>query len=142
MPISIYDWKCHWADRKWIYTAVTRARQLDQVFFQETWDYKRPKDELDVRKYLWGKINGYERQDKRAGRHERGADYVTVDWLYGCFGKPCSNCGDLLMWERNGDGRLVSNLTAQRINNSIPHEMHNIIPMCVECNRALSNREP
>jgi ATP-dependent exoDNAse (exonuclease V) alpha subunit len=41
--ITIYDWKCFWANRKWIYTAVTRARSLENVFFVEYKD-TRPQE--------------------------------------------------------------------------------------------------
>ena len=141
VPITIYDWKCEWASRKWVYTAVTRARQLDQVHFKE-YTYRRcPKDVKDVADYMQKKVAGYKYQDT-IGRHEICPErYITPAILMGWLGKPCHNCGDCLMWERGDKGAVVSNLTAQRLNNDIAHEVDNIIPYCTECNRAMSNRE-
>jgi hypothetical protein len=145
-PITIYDWKCQWASRKWIYTAVTRARQLDQVCFKEygddVSDTRRLKEEKEIMSYLRDKVDGYRQQDRQAGREIVPERYITPDWLRNCLGKPCHNCGDCLMHERNERGRITSNLTAQRDNNDIAHELENVFPMCIECNRALSNREP
>jgi hypothetical protein len=39
------------------------------------------------------------------------------------------------------NGAVQCNLTAQRLNNDIAHRLDNIVPFCVECNRAMSNRE-
>jgi hypothetical protein len=142
MPITIYDWKCEWASRKWIYTAVTRARQLDQVFFKEYKEEKNPKEEAERTAYLKDKICGYIQQDRCARREINRDHYITVDWLRSCIGKPCHNCGDLLMYERNEKGNITSNLTAQRVNSKdAAHELDNIVPFCIECNRAMSNRE-
>ena len=52
-----------------------------------------------------------------------------------CLGKSCSGCGEALIYERG-----VSNITAQRIDNTIGHEIDNIIPLCLFCNCALSNK--
>jgi len=92
--------------------------------------------------YLRDKVDGYRQQDRQAGREIVPERYITPDWLRNCLGKPCHNCGDCLMHERNERGRITSNLTAQRDNNDIAHELENVFPMCIECNRALSNREP
>ena len=141
VPITIYDWKSKWVDRKWIYTAVTRARQLDQVCFKEYEEVVRPSEEAEVTAYLRSKICGYRQQDRRDGRQAHGDNYVTVEWLRSCIGKKCHNCPDILMYERNDRGNLVSNITAQRINNDLAHELDNVLPFCVECNRAMSNRD-
>ena len=74
-------------------------------------------------------------QDKRAKREVNESCFVTVAWLLGCLGKCCSGCGDALIYEKG-----KSNLTANRIDNRIGHELDNIVPMCLFCKHALSNR--
>ena len=138
-PITIYDWKCKWATRKWIYTAVTRARQLDQVRFDGGRDEFADRADM-VTSYLRRKVEAYREQDGKAGRDIEADTYVTAEWLEACCGKPCQNCGDCLyacFWR----GKVESNITAQRINNNIGHQSDNIVPFCKWCNCAMGNRE-
>ena len=81
------------------------------------------------------KVDRYKQQDKKAKREVNDGCFVTVAWLLGCLGKCCSGCGDALVYERG-----KSNLTANRIDNSVGHEIDNVVPMCCWCNCALSNR--
>jgi hypothetical protein len=70
------------------------------------------------------------------------ASYVFVGWLRDCIGKSCNSCGDCLTYEYDDEKRTItSNLTAQRIDNSLPHTMDNIVPYCTFCNCSLGNRE-
>ena len=141
VPITIYDWKSKWVTRKWIYTAVTRARELNNVAFKEYREQANPKDEADLNRYLRDKVSGNMQQDRIAGRHVNKETYITAEWLRNCIGRPCHNsCGDCLTYERNDQGRIVSNITAQRLDNDLGHELENVVPMCMECNRQLSNR--
>ena len=141
VPITIYDWKSKWVTRKWIYTAVTRARELNNVTFKEYREQVNPKDEADLNRYLRDKVTRYIQQDRIAGRHINKETYITAEWLRNCIGRPCHNsCGDCLTYERNDQGRIVSNITAQRLDNDLGHELENVVPMCMECNRQLSNR--
>ena len=77
-------------------------------------------------------------QDKTAGR-TISKNYVTRDWLKSQFGKSCSGCGDCLSFEMVNN-KIESNLTADRIDNELDHNLENIVPLCVSCNCAKSNR--
>ena len=85
--------------------------------------------------YFTRKVERYKQQDKKARREVDDQHYVTVAWLLGCLGKSCSGCGDALVYEKG-----KSNLTPQRIGNTVGHELDNVVPMCCWCNCALSNR--
>ena len=37
--------------------------------------------------------------------------------------------------------KIDCNLSAQRIDNNIGHQIDNIVPYCIYCNMAMSNRE-
>ena len=55
--ITIFDWKFFFVNRKWIYTAVTRATELKNVFF-----FAGPSEEHDetvLDKYLAKKVENY-----------------------------------------------------------------------------------
>ena len=47
--------------------------------------------------------------------------------------KSCNNCGEEFLIEKER-GRITSNLSAQRLNNSRGHEKDNIKAFCVQCN--------
>ena len=131
--LTIFDWKFTHASRKWLYTAVTRATHLKNVlFFDYDEDAGRQEQMLQ---YFNKKVAAYKQQDKKGRREIREESYVTTAWLMGCLGKSCSDCGDALVFERG-----VSNLTAQRIDNSLAHQIDNIVPLCRWCNCAMSNR--
>jgi len=132
--ITIFDWALLCANRKWIYTAVTRATELKNVVF-----YSGPVNEVDegvLDKYLDKKVENYKKQDREHGR-EIPSDFVTRDWLKAQFGKVCSDCGDCLRFDIQG-GRVESNLTADRLDNDEAHHLNNIVPLCVSCNQRKS----
>jgi hypothetical protein len=131
--LTIFDWKFAHASRKWLYTAVTRATHLKNVLF---FDYEEDLSKQDqMLQYFNKKVAAYRQQDRKAKREIREENYVNTVWLLGCLGKSCGSCGDALTYERG-----LSNLTAQRVDNSVGHQLDNVIPMCSWCNCSLSNR--
>ena len=130
--LTIFDWKFTHVNRKWLYTAVTRATELKNVLFYD-YDEKAEQEEAMIQ-YFARKVERYKQQDRKAKR-EIKENYITKEWLTDCLGKSCCECGDALIYEK---GR--SNLTANRIDNSIGHELDNVVPCCVFCNCALSNK--
>ncbi len=85
--------------------------------------------------YFGRKVDRYEQQDRKANREVQDQCYVTTAWLLSCLGKSCSSRRDALVYEQG-----KSDLTAQRIDNTVAHELDNVVPMCCWCNCALSNR--
>ena len=135
--ITIFDWNHPCVSWKWLWTAITRSRDLDKVFF---YNGNCPEYNLQLLPgYLKKKIDGYEEQDKKAGRKYEEEKYITVDWLKSCYGKACCNCGDSFIFEVK-HSRPTSNLTADRKDNSIAHTIDNVAPLCITCNTSLSNR--
>ena len=131
--LTIFDWKFSHASRKWLYTSVTRATHLRNVLF---YDYDEDAEKQEqMLQYFGRKVDRYKQQDRKAKREVKEEGYITKDWLIGCLGKSCSECGDCLVYEQ---GR--SNLTAQRVDNNLPHLIDNVVPCCIWCNCALSNR--
>ena len=89
--------------------------------------------------YLDYKIKHYRTQDWKAKREIDEAQYITKDWLKQWFSRPCSGCGDTFSFEVE-KGRGKSNLTADRIDNELPHHMDNLTPLCITCNCNKSNK--
>ena len=158
-PITIHEWNFKHVSRKWLYTAITRATELDNVYFMvshkqqsketasevdenEKWRLKR------IKSYFEHKVGRYARQDFEAGRlNQKSTDtglsydfkeeFVNVKWLESCINKCCGGCGcdfsfDVI--DVDDDVKVESDITAQRLDNSLPHYISNIIPMCINCN--------
>lgn len=136
--ITIFDWKYKFVNRKWIYTAVTRATELKNVYF---YDGTLGKDDIDedikLKKYLEMKVANYISQDLQHGR-EITTNYITVDWLKQQFGKSCPECGDCLRYDVIDGYKINSNLTADRLDCSECHHINNIVPCCTTCNQKTS----
>ena len=134
--MTIFDYKYHFVDRKWLWTAITRATDLNNVWFFEYTE--NPFDKKAVTSYFQKKIEGYKAQDRKANR-PISDNYITVDWLMKCVNKPCHECKCIL--ELNCDsGFPTSEITAQRLDNHQDHNLDNIVPMCRICNCSLSNK--
>jgi hypothetical protein len=71
------------------------------------------------------KIQGYKEQDKKANRPINKNEYVNIEWLNNNIYKSCGCCGCCL------DSK---NITAQRLDNNLPHDLDNIVPFCNYCN--------
>ena len=89
--------------------------------------------------YLNKKVLGYITQDKESKRIVNKDNYITKEWLMNCFGGSCRSCGCDFQFKMGPNG-TTSNLTAQRIDNTLGHEINNIIPYCVSCNCNQSNK--
>jgi hypothetical protein len=137
-PITIFDWKFVHVNRKWLYTAVTRARDLKKVVF---YDYEEAKEDKEqMLQYFQHKVEKYKQQDKKAKRVISENSYITKEILAGWVGLSCNSCGDCLTYSRAG-GKVDCNISAQRVDNNECHSKENVVPYCVYCNTAVSNRE-
>ena len=122
--------------RNWLYTAVTRATHLKNVkfFSHET----AQNDDDYITKYFIDKIKGYVLQDQRDNRTIED-NYINVERLSKCIGKKCGRCQNHLYCDVDNNN-VDCNVTAQRIDNTVGHNIDNIIPYCVYCNVSQSNR--
>ena len=124
--ITIFDHKFAFVSRKWLYTAVTRATNLKQVYF---YDYdKSAEKETDMVQYFARKVENYRLQDKKANRSIDDANFITKEWLMSCVGKSCGSCGDCLTYNRS-QGKIDCNLSAQRVCNNEAHHLEQSYPI-------------
>ena len=62
-------------------------------------------------------------------------EYITIKWLKKCINSACGNgCGNILALDVDDNFIVSSDITAQRLDNNLPHQLDNIIPMCIYCN--------
>jgi hypothetical protein len=136
--ITIFDYKHFFVTAEWLWVAITRATQLDNVYFYN-YTFDKEFNRNLIQSYFDRKVKGYASQDREAKREIDKNNYVNVDWLMAAATKRCRSCHcDFYI---NFDvGNTYSNITAQRLDNSKDHNLDNIIPMCKYCNCCKSNK--
>ena len=73
----IFDWKFKHVDRKWIYTACTRATNMAKALFYRYEEEQEQEELLD--KFLEAKVEGYKQQDRKANRDVDTDSYITAE---------------------------------------------------------------
>ena len=95
--MTISDHKLADANKKWLYTAVTRATDLANVYF--VYDYYRAKGARRRSSTFGARSRGIAKKTRRQ-RAVNEANYIKTEWLLGCLGKPCGSCGDCLAFSK------------------------------------------
>ena len=132
--ITIYEWqKQHLITREWLYTSITRCTDINKVMFYKSKERDDELNEATLMRYLDNKVKRYKIQDLKAGRTVEDADYIDVKWLYDRMNSRCNKCGCGFACDIKC-GNVVSNLTAQRLNNEMSHVKDNGIAYCHYCN--------
>ena len=135
--ITIFDYNHHFCTRKWIWTAITRATELSNVYF---YTYVEP--ELNnklIMSYFERQVKGYASQDRAANREISKDNYINAAWLKSCINKCCVECGNGYYFSFF-TGYTESNITADRLDNTAPHNLDNIQPMCRYCDCCKSDK--
>ena len=137
--ITIFDCNTPYVDRYFIWTALTRSTNLNNVQIyehsnEEVMSLKRSW----VRLYFNKKIQGYKQQDKKSGRQHNSDDYIDPEWFKLRYRthKNCPLCNVLFEVSILEDNKVTSNITADRIDNNKPHIKSNCNLACVSCNVA------
>ena len=129
-PIVIFDTQFEHVDRKWIYVALTRSSDLDNVY---VFNGKLEKQRLSIAA-IDDKINNYIRQDMSGGRGYDTKNYIDIPWVIKQrkiqFHR-CSCCHEVMNFTNNS-GDL--DWTVDRIENSLGHIKTNCSLMCLHCN--------
>ena len=92
--MAIYDAVSYHVNIYWLWTAITRAQSLDDIYFNfgdTNKNSQKEEQKIMIDNYLQSKIIHYRHQDKKAGR-EISIDepYVSTEWLKSCFSSCCS----------------------------------------------------
>ena len=129
--ITIHEWqKSYLVSREWIWCSITRARDFNNVYF-----FKNEKADEEMHKnlvigYFKNKIEGYKKQDKDREIDEE--NYIDEQWCLKHFHGCCAHCGVKFFIEMKA-GKLSTNFTAQRQDNTICHSVDNCTPYCIYC---------
>ena len=134
--ITIFDHHHFFMSREWLYTAISRATNFNNIYF-----FKYAKDinnELNYNStlaYFNRKVSGYRAQDRAAKRELSKDNYINKEWF---MTKALSNCGSCgcHFYVKFKEGNAYSNITAQRLDNKSDHNLNNVAPWCNKCNCA------
>lgn len=140
--ISLHD-LMYWAvTREWFYTALTRSRNLEEIYYWDPsvilHDLQVVKDgELELK--MERKLAGYKAQDDKAGRIFNEADYFDVDDFKALLLEQdfrCSVCNNIVSLEWKKGTTDKSQFTLDRKENDLAHVKGNCVISCLGCNRA------
>ena len=134
--ITIFDYN-HFLVRnypEWVWTALSRARDLNKVkFFKYNNDKDDEFNKQNIISYFERKIEAYKSQDRAGKRHIPKNGYVNAEWFLDNIKNQCNFCGCGFHLDIK-NGNILSNLSCQRKDNSLTHTLDNVIPYCVRCN--------
>ena len=108
---------------EWLYTCITRARDLSRVKF---FRYKNDTDDEfnmnNIISYFERKIENYKTQDRKNKFVIPKEGYVNKQWIINNITNNCNYCGGGFGISMN-NGNVKTNLTCQRKQNELPHTL-------------------
>ena len=132
--ITIHEWeKSYLVSREWIWCALTRSTDFNDVLFYEGATNNGKLNEENLHRYLTNRTKNYKLQDEAKNRKIDETKYVDVEWFMKRLNGNCQNCGCRFEFE-NVKGYLTNNITCQRLNNEVPHYKDNCEAWCKLCN--------
>ena len=141
--ICIFDCNTPYTDRNFVWTAITRARDLKKViyFHHSDNEVKRLEESRKIQ-YLKMKINYYKIQDMDAKRDFIKESYIDVPWFTEAISNTdrCSLCGNSFYMVLDGDNNVMCNITCDRLDSNISHHQDNCHLMCQSCNCSKGSR--
>ena len=136
--ITIFDSNTPYVNRYWLYTSITRARELDKVsiFIHSGREVSKLEDSKK-KQYINMKVENYKEQDREAGREIDKNNYCDYEWFVKEYfvNTCCYHCGCGFELGLDKDNKVFSNITFDRIDNSICHSKNNLVLSCLDCNR-------
>jgi len=141
--ITIFELDSAYVNRKWAWTVLTRARKFEQIqIYKDSDEYIAGSRKARKKLYFNEKIKGYMRQDNKAERKYDENKYVNYDWMLEQIEKQKNQC-KYCQCGFNCDfdnGRVITNLSINRLDNNKPHHKRNCCLACVACNVKLSDK--
>ena len=142
--ITIFDLGHPFMSRAWLYTALTRSRSMDQVYYMDPSvriSGLAEVKEAELRARIERKIDGHKKADSDKKRRYASSEYVdaaTVMRLLQQQGGCCCHCNEevLLQWKESAGTRDTRQFSIDRINNDVAHTKNNVVVSCLRCNNA------
>ena len=127
--ITIHEHDLPIASREWLWCAITRCVDFNQVKFYKNGDYEKQMTKNMIMRYFKNKVENYKLQDRRSQRKISEEEYITPEWCLKMFKSTCEKCNTAFNFETK-QGKLCSNFTCQRLDSSIAHHIDNSTAFC------------
>lgn len=142
--VTVFDSNTPYVDRKYFWTAITRARKLENVsVFIHSENEVARLCQSRLKLYFNFKVESYKRQDNKANRPFTKEEFINDDWICekvnNCRNY-CQFCKKHMELRIDDNGNVISNITVDRIDNSKAHTKDNSQICCLKCNRIKGNR--
>ena len=131
--MTIHEHNLPFVSREWLWCAITRCVDFKKVKFYCNPDFDKQMDLNMIMRYFKNKVENYKIQDRRAKREINEEEYITAEWCLQQFRTRCQKCNSPFNFETK-QGKLCSNFSCQRLDNSIAHHIDNSTSFCVYCN--------
>ena len=131
--ITLFDCNTPYVDRHFVWTAITRARDLSKItFFEHSKDEIKRLERARMLQYLKLKIDFYKKQDNDAKRLINKDKYIDVEWFTDQINnhERCSLCCNSYYMVLDDHNNVLCNITADRVCNDIGHEKENCQLLC------------
>ena len=143
--ITIFDCNTPYIDRNYVYVALTRCTDLNNVqIFEHTEGENKFLIKSKIQQYFGFKVDEYMKQDLKAGRKIDEEPYADVEFISNLYhqSEECKHCPACNQRFVLGviDGKVECNITLDRINNNKSHYASNCRLLCLDCNIARGNR--
>jgi hypothetical protein len=141
---TIFDIGSDYITKQHLWTAITRATKLSNIYI-----FIHSNEEIKNMRatrmfiYFVEKIRGYKYQDKIANRVIDEPNYLSPPYIFGALtecGYKCTYCSKSFNIGLDGDSNYKTDITFDRIVNSVCHTKSNCIPACLKCNTSRSNK--
>ena len=137
--VTLFDCNTPYVDRNFVWTAITRVRELDNITY-----FEHPDDEIQrlensrLLQYLKLKIDFYKKQDIDAKRSINKETYIDVEWFtdqINCHER-CSLCNVNYYMVLDESNNVFCNISVDRVDNDGFHSKDNCQLLCIECNKS------
>jgi len=128
--ITIFDINHFMVDVDWIYTAITRATSIENIYI---FMGKSPFESnlIKVKEQIRNMIEGHKRSDVSNDRVMTNEKYVSTEWTMNQLkGNRCCECHQYL------DISQSESFSIDRIDNKLGHYEFNCRVICRRCNNA------
>jgi hypothetical protein len=137
--VTLFDVDIWCASREWLYTGLTRTRDLQKVFF---WDPAAGEVgglpvvmRSDFQQGMEAKLRGYKEQDTTAGRLWDAADYIDGHHIMALLEEQDGRCAHCQAWlPPRWEAKDRSQPTLDRVDNDLAHIVGNCVLSCLRCN--------
>lgn len=138
---TIFNCDSPYVTRNWVYTALTRTDDMSKItIFQTSNQSIDLSAKIKIKHFYKNKCDMYKNQDKKMQRVIDDT-YINEEWILKQLeiNKSCSVCRE--PYETICEnGYIHSNVSVDRIDNTLAHIKSNCRLMCVSCNVKRSNK--